>query len=51
MGGGATTLLSVTITEAPSLDDQLFEGPPLEGAELCEADTTNCATSDAEGQA
>ncbi len=42
-------VLTATVTQAPSLDDKLFDGPPLEGAELCEADTDNCATSDAAG--
>ena len=43
-------MLTVTVTEPISLDD-LFGGPPLEGVELCESDTTTCATTDADGRA
>jgi hypothetical protein len=43
--------LITTVTEAPSIDCELFDGPPLEGVEVCEADTTNCATTDASGVA
>ncbi|MBT8469725.1 MAG: hypothetical protein KJN97_13350, partial [Deltaproteobacteria bacterium] len=42
---------SVMVTEAPSIDAAIFTGPGLEGAELCETDTTNCATTDAAGLA
>ena len=42
-------MLSVTVTDAPSFED--FSGPPLEGVELCETDTTNCAMTDADGLA
>ena len=48
---GGTVTLIVTATEAPSIDGDLFNGPPLEGVDLCEADTTNCATTDAAGLA
>ena len=51
MGGSGMVQLSVTATEAPSIDGEIFNGPPLEGVELCEADTTNCATTDAQGLA
>ena len=46
-----TVTLSVTVTEAPSFDGNIFGGPPLEGVELCETDTTNCATTDPNGVA
>ena len=48
-GMGGTVSLSATVTEAPSIDCDLFNGPPLEGVDLCEADTTNCATTNAAG--
>ncbi|MDH3655145.1 MAG: hypothetical protein OEN21_12810 [Myxococcales bacterium] len=51
MGGSGMVQLSVTVTEAPSLDDELFNGAPFEGVDLCDADTTNCATADAQGLA
>jgi hypothetical protein len=55
MGGSGgmedRVLLTATVTEAPSIDDKLFDGPPLEGVELCEADTTNCATTNVLGLA
>ena len=46
-GSGATATLSVFLFES------LVEGgiQPLEGARLCETDTTNCATTDAAGNA
>ena len=47
-GMSGPALLTATVTEAPSLND-LFGGRPLEGVELCEADTTNCATTDVLG--
>ena len=50
-GGLDTVTLSTMVTEAPSLDGQLFTGPPLEGVELCETDTTNCATTGMDGTA
>lgn len=50
-GTSGTVALDATVTEAPSIDDELFDGPALEGVELCEADTTNCATTDAAGLA
>ena len=51
IGGASMVTLTATATEAPSIDDRIFDGPPLEGVELCEADTTNCATTDAAGLA
>lgn len=48
-GGSATVSLSVTVSEAQ--DFVPFGGPPLEGVELCQTDTTNCATTDAAGLA
>ena len=48
-GMDGTVTLTATVTEAPSIDCELFDGPPLEGVDLCEADTTNCATTDAAG--
>ena len=48
-GSGDTVLLSATVTRAPSIDDMLFGGPPFEEVELCEADTTNCSTTNALG--
>lgn len=50
-GGAPMVTLTATVTEAPSVDGMIFDGPPLEGVELCEADTTNCATTDAAGLA
>jgi len=50
-GMDGTVGLTATVTEAPSVDCELFNGPPLEGVDLCEADTTNCATTDAAGVA
>ena len=53
-GLGAPTqnpvVLTVTATEAPSIEAP-FGGPPFEGVELCQTDTTNCATTDADGHA
>jgi hypothetical protein len=49
--GTATVALTVTATEAPNIAGGIFNGPPLEGVELCEADTTNCATTNAAGLA
>ncbi len=48
-GMGGTVALTATVTEAPSIDCELFDGPALEGVELCEADTTNCALTNAAG--
>ncbi len=48
-GSGDTVLLSAIVTRAPSIDDMLFGGPPFEEVELCEADTTNCSTTNALG--
>jgi len=48
--GTVAGTVTVTVTEAPSLED-LFGGEPLEGVELCETDTSNCATTDAAGGA
>lgn len=47
-GDGEPLELSVTVTEAMG-----FSGPrpPFEGVELCETDTTNCDTTDANGVA
>jgi hypothetical protein len=42
--------LFVTTLESPSFED-LWPGPPLEGVEVCETDTDNCAVSDANGKA
>lgn len=50
-GNAETVTLTATVTEAPSLDRDFFEGPPLEGVELCQADTTNCATTGTDGMA
>ena len=50
-GVDGTITLTATVTEAPSLDADMFTGPPLEGVELCETDTTNCATTGADGTA
>ena len=47
-GGSDTVTLNVTTTEAQSLSPI---GPALEGVRLCEADTTNCATTDSDGMA
>lgn len=47
-GGADTVTLSVTTTEAQSLAPI---GPALEGVRLCETDTANCATTDADGMA
>lgn len=47
-GGSDTATLSVMTTEAQGLAPL---GPALEGVKLCEADTTNCATTDAAGMA
>jgi hypothetical protein len=46
--GGAEPVVSVYVTEAIGFDGPR---PPFEGVELCETDTTNCATTDAEGLA
>jgi len=43
-----TVALTVTVVEAPSFED-IVEGPPLAGVELCEADTANCETTDSVG--
>jgi hypothetical protein len=43
-----TVTLSVMTQESPSFED-LFPGPPLEGVEVCETDTANCATTDQNG--
>ncbi|MGB5367200.1 MAG: hypothetical protein WBM75_02600 [Polyangiales bacterium] len=51
IGGASMVMLTATATEAPSIDSGIFDGPPLEGVDLCEADTTNCATTDAAGLA
>ena len=47
-GGADMVMLSVSVTEAQSL---VPAGPAFEGVELCETDTTNCATTDADGLA
>ena len=47
-GGSDTVTLNVTTTEAQSLSPI---GPALEGVRLCEADTTNCATTGSDGMA
>ncbi|MFZ1866230.1 MAG: hypothetical protein WAU39_18560 [Polyangiales bacterium] len=47
--GTATVPLSVTVTEIDNFVPA--GGTPLEGAELCETDTTNCDTTDADGLA
>ncbi|MFW2387900.1 MAG: hypothetical protein ACN4G0_06170 [Polyangiales bacterium] len=41
-------MLTVTVTEPESFE-KLFDGPPLEGVEVCETDTETCATTDADG--
>jgi hypothetical protein len=43
-------MLTVTVTDPESFET-LFDGPPLEGVEVCETDTDSCATTDAEGHA
>ena len=43
-----TTLSLMLSTWVP--EPGMFEGPGLEGAQLCQTDTTNCALSDGNGQ-
>jgi hypothetical protein len=51
-GGDPVGELSVTVTEVLGFSwEDTIEGPPLEGVELCETGTSNCATTDAEGEA
>jgi hypothetical protein len=52
-GGGGTFEAAVAATESPGFVSfaESFGGPPLEGVELCETDTTNCATTDVDGLA
>jgi len=47
---GAKVALSVSVTEAEGVSPTV-RGPAFEGVELCETDTTNCATTDADGRA
>ncbi|MBW2381058.1 MAG: hypothetical protein JRG70_16165 [Deltaproteobacteria bacterium] len=47
---GAKVALSVSVTEAEGLNP-VVRGSAFEGVELCETDTTNCATTDADGAA
>ncbi len=47
---GGSVALSVSVTEAESLNP-LVRGSAFEGVELCETDTTTCATTDADGAA
>lgn len=47
---GAKVALSVSVTEAEGVSP-IVRGPAFEGVELCETDTTNCATTDADGLA
>ncbi|MBW2379801.1 MAG: hypothetical protein JRG70_09690, partial [Deltaproteobacteria bacterium] len=49
-GAGGTVALSVSVTEAESLNP-FVRGSAFEGVELCETDTTNCATTDVDGAA
>ncbi|MBW2586189.1 MAG: hypothetical protein JRD92_04495 [Deltaproteobacteria bacterium] len=47
----ATVALSVEVTGGLGFSwEDTFGGPPLEGVEVCETDTSNCATTDAEGE-
>jgi hypothetical protein len=48
VGGTDTVTLTVTTTEVQGL---VPIGPALEGVMLCQTDTTNCATTDADGMA
>jgi hypothetical protein len=47
----STLQLRVVVNEAVEGLGAIYSGPRLEGVEVCETDTINCATTDADGEA